>query len=63
MVEERFTVNGYKGEKTITDLSIYSLHCAHDYESRYTELEKHGQHFKAMVKEKTCVLPVLDIAR
>lgn len=51
-VEEKFTIGGYEGEKTIINLPIYPLHYAQDCESRHTELEKQGQHFKSMVKEK-----------
>ncbi|EHK41290.1 hypothetical protein TRIATDRAFT_162337, partial [Trichoderma atroviride IMI 206040] len=52
MVEEMFNIDGYEGEKTITSLPIFPLHYAHDYEPRLTTLEKQGEHFKAMVKEK-----------
>lgn len=51
-VEEKFTIEAYEGEKTVTDLPIYPLHYAHDYESRHIELDEQGQHFKTMVKEK-----------
>ncbi|KAM0257726.1 hypothetical protein ACHAQJ_004177 [Trichoderma viride] len=48
----RFNIEGYEGERAITDLAVYPLRFMHDYEQRRTELRKQGEHFMAMVREK-----------
>ncbi|KAL6884260.1 hypothetical protein HDV57DRAFT_494086 [Trichoderma longibrachiatum] len=49
---EGFWINGYEGEKAITDLPMYPLRYAQGHQQQHVELQRHGQHFMAMVKEK-----------
>jgi hypothetical protein len=47
-----FTIEGYDGERAITDLPVYPLYCAHDYKQRHTELRKQGERFMTMALAK-----------
>ncbi|KAL7907754.1 hypothetical protein GGI35DRAFT_454723 [Trichoderma velutinum] len=51
-VGELLTIEGYEGEREITDLPAYPLRYAHDYEEQHSGLRKHGEHFIIMSKEK-----------
>ncbi|KAL7934059.1 hypothetical protein V8C35DRAFT_45527 [Trichoderma chlorosporum] len=51
-IRQSFTISGYEGERVITDLPIYPLSYAHNHEQQRIELQKHGDHFRAIAREK-----------